>query len=100
MSGLSYEAQKMAEEAAASPDRSENPVSLDAMMEDNRSSTVKLVDDETGKPKIICKWTTTPGTLFKSKTCMTKNEWDEVRGAGKGTTDRIQRNLNIGAQPQ
>lgn len=93
MAGLSADAQKMAQESGAST--ADGPkVSLDELTDKYR--TVTLVDDKTGKPKIICRRLRQPGTLFANKVCKTREEWIISRRVAKETSEQIQRNTNPG----
>lgn len=91
MAGLSADAQKAVEESGASASAGEK-MSLDEATDKYR--TVTLVDDKTGKPKVICKRVKQPGTLFETKVCSTKEEWDAARRESKDKTDGIQRNMD------
>jgi len=93
MSGLSSGARKAVEASSASTTAQDgDKVSLDASLDEYR--TVTLVDDETGKPKVICRRVRQPGTLFEKKICATKEEWDNSRREAKDKTDGIQRNMD------
>jgi hypothetical protein len=91
MAGLSADAQKIVEEAGGTDPNGEK-ASLDASIQKYR--TVKLKDEETGKVRIICKRVRQPGTLFETKVCTTKEEWDAARQEAKDKTDGIQRNMD------
>lgn len=90
--GLSADAQQALDDAKAeNQNEAGAKASLDASVQKYR--TVTLTDDE-GKPKMICKRVKQPGTLFETKVCATKKEWDGARQAGKDTTDGIQRKMD------
>lgn len=91
MAGLSPDAQKAVEEAGGTDPAGEK-ASLDASVQKYR--TVTLTDEKTGKPKVICKRVRQPGTLFETKICTTKEEWDAARQEAKDKTDGIQRNMD------
>lgn len=91
--GLTADAQKAVEESGAEVTTGEGEkASLDASVQKYR--TVTLTDEKTGKPRVICKRVRQPGTLFETKVCSTKEEWDAARQEAKDQTDGIQRNMD------
>lgn len=91
IAGLSADAQKVVEESGAAPSTDEK-TSLDASLD--RYRTVTIVDEKSGKPRVICKRVRQPGTLFEKKICYTKEEWDVARQQAKENTDGIQRKMD------
>lgn len=91
IAGLSPDAQKAVEESGQMSTTGDK-ASLDASVDKYR--TVTLTDEKTGKPRVICKRIRRPGTLFETKICSTKEEWDLARQEAKDQTDGIQRNMD------
>ncbi len=91
MGGMSADAQKLAEDAQKKQRCRWRKVSLDAAMDRYRYHSVKLMDDERGETKIICKWLIPKGTKFAQKICRTKEEWTETRSWSQRNERDIQR---------
>ena len=62
-------------------------------MDKYRSTPLRVVDDETGKTLIICKWITPKGTRFPKKVCATKEEFDAMREANRKEIEDWERSL-------
>lgn len=78
--------------AAASPQPPKQ--SLDKMLDEH--DRVELVDDETGKTKLICKRQPVLGSRLGShKVCATRKQWEDQKHESEENVDHIQRGLAI-----
>lgn len=67
--------------------------SLDKMLDEN--NRVELVDEETGKTKLICRRQPVLGSrLGSNKVCATKKQWDDEKRQAGENVDQTQRGLS------
>lgn len=81
-----------ASESNATAEPQAEKQSLNELLEEN--DRVELVDDETGKTKLICKRQRVLGSrLGSNKVCATRKQWDEDKRRAQQNVDQTQRGL-------
>lgn len=85
-------------EQAKSAEPQQGKQSLNKMLD--KQDTVTLVDEKTGKTKLICRRAPVMGSrLGGRKVCATRKEWDEQRRKSQDNLDSLQRGLSSPGQP-